>query len=153
MVCDGPDPPENSPNNLTPPPRHELINGNNEESDDEQTEYFGYEPLPQGPDGAITDFGDRDEDSDSTYAEDQEVPSQDVPAIEPIENVLVREVWSTPRSTDSIQMDNERAQEVMSAMANFALPEASIPEWAQSISEEQWKQTLNDRLERLRNNS
>lgn len=46
------------------------------------------------------------------YAEDQEVPSQDVPAIEPIENALVREVWSTPRPTDSIQMDNERAQEV-----------------------------------------
>lgn len=35
-----------------------------------------------------------------------------MPAIEPIENALVREVWSTPRPTDSIQMDNERAQEV-----------------------------------------
>lgn len=37
-------------------------------------------------------------------------------------------------------------------MANFALPQASIPDWAQSITEEQWKQTLDDRLERLRSN-
>lgn len=36
-------------------------------------------------------------------------------------------------------------------MANFALPQASIPEWAQSISEEQWKQTLNEQIERLKN--
>lgn len=40
----------------------------------------------------------------------------------------------------------------MSAMANFALPQASIPEWAQSINEEQWKQTLKDRIEKLKNN-
>lgn len=63
MVCDGPDPPENSQNNLTPPPRHEFINGNNEESDDEQSEYFGYEPLPQGLDGTFMDFRDRDDDT------------------------------------------------------------------------------------------
>lgn len=40
----------------------------------------------------------------------------------------------------------------MSAMANFALPQTSIPEWAQTITEEQWKETLNDRIEKLRNN-
>lgn len=37
-------------------------------------------------------------------------------------------------------------------MANFALPQTSIPEWAQSITEEQWKQTLHDRIEKLREN-
>lgn len=40
----------------------------------------------------------------------------------------------------------------MRAMENFALPQASIPEWAQSISEEQWKQTLIERIEKLKNN-
>lgn len=29
-----------------------------------------------------------------------------------MENVLSREVWSAPRHTDAIQMDNERAQQV-----------------------------------------
>lgn len=41
----------------------------------------------------------------------------------------------------------------MSLMANFALPQTSIPEWAQSVSEDQWKETLNDRIEKLRGNS
>lgn len=37
-------------------------------------------------------------------------------------------------------------------MENFALPQGSIPEWAQSISEEQWKQTLNERIEKIKSN-
>ncbi|CAG4971848.1 unnamed protein product [Parnassius apollo] len=151
MVCDGPEPPENSPNNLSPPPRLDLNNGNNnEESDDEQSEYFGYQPLPQGPYEASMDFSDSDDDVQNDEVNQTSV--QNVPPIEPIETSLVREVWNTPRPSDSIEMDSERAQQVISAMANFALPQASIPEWAQSISEEQWKETLNVRLERLRNN-
>ncbi|XP_068632823.1 male-enhanced antigen 1 [Battus philenor] len=150
MVCDGPDPPENSPNSLTPPPRHNLLNGNHNEESDDEIEYFGYQPLPQGPNGSVMDLNESDDDVENS--DEQQAPTQDVPAIEPIENALVREVWSAPRTSDPIQMDNERVQQVMSAMANFALPETSIPEWAQSISEDQWKQTLNDRLELLRNN-
>lgn len=42
--------------------------------------------------------------------------------------------------------------QVMSAMANFALPQTSIPDWAQSISEDQWKQTLKDRIEKIKEN-
>ncbi|CAH2076237.1 unnamed protein product, partial [Iphiclides podalirius] len=111
MVCDGPDPPENAPNDMTPPLRHDLVNGNNhDESDDEQTEYFGYEPLPQGPDGAIMDFNDSEDEIENT--EEQQVPIQNVPNIEPVENTLVREVWSTPRAADPIQMDNERVQQM-----------------------------------------
>ncbi|KAH9635574.1 hypothetical protein HF086_003188 [Spodoptera exigua] len=146
MVCDGPDPPENNPHEIVPPPRNELImNGNHGDDSDDEHEYFGYEPLAQGPELAVSDH-DSDDDPESA-----ESPPADVPSIEPMEDVLSREVWSAPRHTDAIQMDNERAQQVMRAMANFALPQASIPEWAQSISEEQWKQTLNEQIERLKN--
>ncbi|CAH0714281.1 unnamed protein product, partial [Brenthis ino] len=149
MVCDGPDPPDDSPQNLIPPPRHELIaNGTHDDSDDEQNEHFGYEPLPQGPDAVLSDHDSEDE----TEHNNTLTPPQNVPTIEPMENVISREVWSMPRSNDPIQMDTERAEQVMSLMANFALPQDSIPEWAQSISEEQWKQTLNDRIEKLRSN-
>lgn len=149
MVCDGPDPPDDSPQNLIPPPRHDLIaNGNHEDSDEENNEYFGYEPLPQGPESVLSDHdsGDEAENNDALR------PPQNVPVIEPMENVISREVWSAPRSDDPIQMDNERAAQVMSLMANFALPQDSIPDWAQSISEDQWKQTLNDRIEKIRSN-
>lgn len=63
MVCDGPDPPENNPHELNPPPRYELMmNGNPPEESDDENEYFGYEPLPQGPDHNLTDHdSDNDE--------------------------------------------------------------------------------------------
>ncbi|XP_046962148.1 uncharacterized protein LOC124531694 [Vanessa cardui] len=150
MVCDGPDPPDDSPQNLIPPPRHDLMaNGNHEDSDDEHNDHFGYEPLPQGPELVLSDR-ESEEEQDST--EHNGGPPNNVPPIEPMENALTREVWSEPRHSDPIEMDNERAQQVMSLMANFALPQDSIPDWAQSISEEQWKQTLNDRIEKLRSN-
>lgn len=39
-------------------------------------------------------------------------PAHDVPSIEPMDNVITREVWNTPRVADPIQMDTERAQQV-----------------------------------------
>ncbi|XP_045768529.1 male-enhanced antigen 1 [Maniola jurtina] len=149
MVCDGPDPPDDSPQNLIPPPRNELMaNGNHDDSDEEQNEHFGYEPLPQGPEAVFTD---QESDDDIENNGIQTAPNN-VPPIEPMENALTREIWNVPRVNDPIQMDNERAQQVMSLMADFALPQDSIPEWAQSVSEEQWKETLNDRIEKLRSN-
>ncbi|XP_013183118.1 male-enhanced antigen 1 [Amyelois transitella] len=148
MVCDGPDPPENNPQELTPPPRHELMmTGTMPEDSDDENEYFGYLPLSQAPENAMTDHDSDDEETSNASP----VPASDLPPIEPMDAALVREVWSTPQA-DTIQMDNERARQVMNAMANFALPMSSIPEWAQSISEEQWKQTLQDKIDRLRNN-
>lgn len=62
MVCDGPDPPENNPHEIVPPPRNELImNGNQGDDSDEEHEYFGYEPLAQGPELAVSDH-DSDDD-------------------------------------------------------------------------------------------
>lgn len=62
MVCDGPDPPENNPHELVPPPRNELImNGNQGDDSDEDHEYFGYEPLAQGPELAVSDHDSEDD--------------------------------------------------------------------------------------------
>lgn len=61
MVCDGPDPPEYSPQELSPPPRHELMNANGGDESDDENEHIGYEPLPQGPDAALSEH-DSDED-------------------------------------------------------------------------------------------
>lgn len=39
--------------------------------------------------------------------------NRDMPTIEPMERVLAREVWNSPRPIDPIQMDSERAQQVL----------------------------------------
>lgn len=67
MVCDGPDPPEYSPEELNPPPRHELMNGNGEDSYEEH-EHIGYEPLPQGPEAVHSDHESDDDSEVSTYS-------------------------------------------------------------------------------------
>ena len=36
-------------------------------------------------------------------------------------------------------------------MATFTLPTTAIPEWANSISEEQWKERLIDRIKEMQN--
>lgn len=41
-----------------------------------------------------------------------EPQNNDVPAIESMDSLLTREVWNAPLRTESIQMDNERAQQV-----------------------------------------
>jgi hypothetical protein len=61
----------------------------------------------------------------------------------------LREIWSGLSSGDSIEMGNERAEEVKAAMANFALPVSAIPEWASAVPEEQWKQQLLDQIQKL----
>ncbi|XP_028034308.1 male-enhanced antigen 1 [Bombyx mandarina] len=148
MVCDGPDPPENNPHELSPPPRHDLLmNGPQVEDSDDENEYVGYEPLPQGPE---ISYSDQDLEEDD---QDTEQSPNNIPPIESVEVVLTREVWNTPRNNDPIQMDSERAQQVMSAMANFSLPQTSIPEWARSISEDQWKRTLNEQIQKIKSNS
>ncbi|VVC89963.1 unnamed protein product [Leptidea sinapis] len=152
MVCEGPEPTENSPRDITPPPKYDLAtNGNQDDSDDDQNEHFGYEPLPQGPETIVSHHGS--DESETSDGESVQEPRSNVLPIEPIENVLAREVWNGPRPSNSIQMDNETALQVISAMANFQLPQTSIPEWAQSISEDQWKQTLHDRIEKLKQSS
>lgn len=61
----------------------------------------------------------------------------------------LKEVWSGSSNGDSIEMGSERAEEVRAAMANFALPLSAIPDWASAVPEEQWKQQLLDRIQRL----
>lgn len=66
MVCDGPDPPDNTPHELNSPPRHELLmqGAQAEDSDEEQNEVFDYQPLPQGPEAAHSDHEHSDNDSE-----------------------------------------------------------------------------------------
>ena len=61
----------------------------------------------------------------------------------------LREVWSGSSNGDSIEMGSEWVEEVRAAMANFALPLSAVPDWASAVPEEQWKQQLLDRIQRL----
>lgn len=75
----------------------------------------------------------------------------DIPQIVPAEEIILKEVWSgPPPKTSDIEMDSEKVDEVKQAMANITLPSTAIPEWAMNIPEEDWKQELLERIEKLK---
>ncbi|KAB0794944.1 hypothetical protein PPYR_11783 [Photinus pyralis] len=109
----------------------------------------GYEPLPlEAPE---YDNESSDNEQDSGVDSDNQTPTnENLPPISAAASALVREVWATPSpSTVDIKMDSEKVDEVKQVMANVLLPSSSIPEWANNIPEDQWKEHLYKRLQGL----
>jgi len=63
----------------------------------------------------------------------------------------VLEVWSCSHNRSDIELDATKIKEVKSVMASITIPEASIPQWANAISEEQWKEQLLVRIKQMQN--
>lgn len=61
------------------------------------------------------------------------------------------QVWSYQCNRSDIDLDADKINQVKLAMASFTLPNTAIPEWANSVSEEQWKQQLIDRIKEMQN--
>ena len=59
------------------------------------------------------------------------------------------EVWNSTCSTSNIDLDVDKIDQVKSAMASFTLPSTAIPEWANTISEDQWKEQLVHRMKEI----
>ncbi|KYN03155.1 PREDICTED: uncharacterized protein LOC108773681 [Cyphomyrmex costatus] len=63
----------------------------------------------------------------------------------------VLEVWSCPHNRSDIDLDANKIKEVKSVMASITIPESCIPQWANAISEEQWKEQLLIRIKQMQN--
>lgn len=59
------------------------------------------------------------------------------------------EVWSSPHNPSNIDMDADKINQVKSMMASFTLPTTAIPEWANTVSEEEWKERLIGRIKEI----
>ncbi|XP_011315416.1 male-enhanced antigen 1 [Fopius arisanus] len=118
------------------------------DSEDEDFGAAGYIPLSQVPTDADTLLDD-DEDDDWMPSSNQQpyaVPEDEVH--EP-ENPETLQVWSSSSTASNIDLDADKISQVKSAMAKFTLPVDAIPEWAQSVSEEQWKNRLIDKIKEM----
>lgn len=156
-----PDPPnENVREEIEP--STEIIATVETSSDEDDGAYDGYQPLRGFPNCVepINDSSDEEEENEAesnanknpTSETNAVNPNPSLPPIVPIEKVLVTDVWNAPAPHD-IEMDVEKANEVRQAMANFTLPSTSIPDWAASIPEDQWKEQLINRIQSKRDNS
>nr|CAI5837053.1 unnamed protein product [Callosobruchus analis] len=141
-----------------PDPEHpeEDLPSNNEtgvilvtddESDDQETLVLDeYQPLAMEDSEESNHGSSEDEELENQASGITKPPDANLPPITPIEETLVKEVWSAPPPKD-IEMDSKKVDEVKKAMANITLPPGGIPEWAESIPEEEWKQYLLKRLQ------
>lgn len=59
----------------------------------------------------------------------------------------------TPKcSRSNIDLDAEKIDQVKNVMASISLPSTSIPSWANTISEDQWKEQLMIRIKKMQEN-
>jgi len=61
----------------------------------------------------------------------------------------VRHVWAGRRSNQSGECSNRnmgKVDDIRKAMAQITLPETAVPEWANQLSEEDWRKALDERL-------
>ncbi|XP_017783788.1 PREDICTED: uncharacterized protein LOC108567693 [Nicrophorus vespilloides] len=137
-----PDNPEMEPHLIS---NNELTMPVDSDNEEEVNSYEGYERLPMEQTN-VESSDDEDEDNDEDGSNTES--NCNLPSITPVENNLVKEVWDGPSVTE-IELDKEKVDQVKAALENFTLPASSIPDWANKIPEDQWK---NEILNRLRKN-
>lgn len=58
----------------------------------------------------------------------------------------IESVWSSDFSSESLPVDDKKADYIKSFMSSIKLPESSVPGWARSCSEQEWQEKLRQRI-------
>ncbi|XP_001602458.1 male-enhanced antigen 1 [Nasonia vitripennis] len=131
-----------------------VITAHESDSEDEDAGPAGYMPLSQIPaEGEPLEDENDDDDEDFEWTHAPTEPQQSLPESnepgEPSVDPETLEVWSAPGNSSNIDLDADKINQVKSAMASFTLPTTAIPDWANSISEDQWKEQLIHRIKEI----
>lgn len=106
----------------------------------EENEYMGYQPLNVENSSNVLD------DSEESESNDTVIPDEST------HELLNVDVWNAPRPTElNIELDAEKAEQILNVMADFKLPNTSVPQWAVGVPEECWKEELLQRIRQRQN--
>ncbi|KAM4607330.1 male-enhanced antigen 1 isoform 1-T2 [Polymixia lowei] len=128
--------------------------GGEEEEEDDSGGYY-YQPLNQDPDGLNAAPAEQPDDPGSHAEQLQEVQERieamglHLPQAPPPDSDEEEdpEGAAAQRSHASIPMDEDHVELVKRTMAAVALPSLGIPAWAQDISDDQWKDMVQNTLQ------
>ncbi|XP_076643696.1 male-enhanced antigen 1 [Halictus rubicundus] len=124
---------------------------NESDSEDDDVGMSGYEPLSQVPlDSDPMLYDDEDDEWVTNNGENSQTLSLTLESQHDCLSETI-EVWSSPHNRSNIDMDADKINQVKSMMASFTLPTTAIPEWANTISEDQWKEQLIGRIKEIQN--
>lgn len=118
--------------------------GEGEEENGEAPEYAGYQLLSQDNETQNADVAD--DPSESPQQAGVNLPSHlvgllpsQVPQPDPSTSVSYRDNQEEHESRKQAMAEDEQ---IKTAMLGFTLPASSVPKWASSVAEEEWKRTL-----------
>ncbi|XP_010894535.1 male-enhanced antigen 1 [Esox lucius] len=123
--------------------------------EEEENGGYYYQPLNQDPDGLNGAPGDQPEDmppvAEQLQAVQERIESMGLhlpqPPPEDSDAEEDPEAAAAQRSAASIPMDEDHVELVKRTMAAVALPTLAIPAWAQQISDDQWKDMVQQTLQ------
>ncbi|XP_011501026.1 PREDICTED: uncharacterized protein LOC105364716 [Ceratosolen solmsi marchali] len=126
-----------------------IITGLELNNDNQDAALAGYMPLS---DNLVERETLEEDDSEEEFEWDL-ISSQSQQTMNNEEESLIRsetlEVWSSQSNTSNIDLDADKINQVKTAMASFILPNTAIPQWANYISEDQWKEQLILRIKEI----
>lgn len=115
-----------------------------EEMMDVEENSHGYERLSTADNNMILESHADDSESSGSDEEDDDTNIQDIQAYlnnQPPPNVpeiissdseIQAEVWNASTTVDTIELNKEKTQQILSAMSKFTLP--NIPSWAKEVN-------------------
>lgn len=152
-----------------------VINADSSGSEDEDvnddTAYMGYQSLSQNMQDSDSEVDEQEqEDEHFENAPDVEMQAENVPEVHVPEGLLHQMrhcnpsnqpsymqapdlprpskqelLWNQPASSN-LALDGGQMEKIKSVMAGIQLPASSIPDWAKSLSDDQWKSQVVSRL-------
>ncbi|XP_073337500.1 male-enhanced antigen 1 [Pagrus major] len=130
------------------------LDGEEEEEEENSGGYY-YQPLNQEPEQAGEEGEDRGEDNSSHNEQLQQVQHRievmglHLPEAPPPDSDEEEdpEGAAAQRSRASIPMDADHVELVKRTMAAVALPSLGVPSWAEEISDDQWKDMVQNTLQ------
>ncbi|XP_034040209.1 male-enhanced antigen 1 [Thalassophryne amazonica] len=140
--------------------------GDVEEEEENMTGEYYYQPLSQEPDGPNTaepreneeeqqeGVGPEEEEEEASHSEQLqqvqrriEVMGLHLPEAPPPDSDEEDDPDGAQQSHASIPMDAEHVELVKRTMAGVALPSLGVPAWAQELSDDQWRDMMENTLQ------
>ncbi|XP_052867379.1 uncharacterized protein LOC128273452 [Anopheles cruzii] len=110
--------------------------------------YAGYQPLSVDERGHPTMHRRLSAMDDERELDDEAncIEPGDVNGVSGTEFLNV-DVWNAPRPDElNIDIDANKAAEIVTVMASIKLPTTAVPDWARGVPEEEWKENLLQRI-------
>lgn len=136
---------------------------NSSSDDDHQTndeQSNGYHPLSQDLNVSVTqrheqDIGVRNDDDDDdrfyrfvVHRIQTSIEERTANASQNLNetNHSIDSVWTNHPTTENFTFDESKAEYIKTRMLAIQLPESSIPNWAQTCSEQEWQEKLRQKM-------